>query len=74
MLLNTFYAKYDESTECEIKTKQLSKDMNQLLESISKNEENLLKIEKETIGVQVQLEGELLGLKTKLKDETQKQK
>jgi len=42
--------------------------MNELLESISKNEENLLKIEKETIGVQVQLEGELLGYKTKLKD------
>ena len=46
MLLNTFYAKYDENTECEFKTKQLGRDMNELLESISKNEENLLKIEK----------------------------
>lgn len=48
--------------------------MNQLLETISGNEGNLLKIEKETIGVQVQLEGELLGYKTRLKDETARQK
>lgn len=45
-----------------------------MLKSISNNEELLFKVQKTNINTQVQLEGEMLSEKAKLKELNQKQK
>ena len=74
MLLNTFYKRYQENKTCEQTTKRLTDNIRSLLKQISKNEEMLFKIQKANINQQVQLEGELLSQKHKLKEYNVKNK
>jgi cation transport regulator ChaB len=72
MLLNTFYKRYSENAEYEKEAAKNNEQIKGMLKAISNNEELLFKVQKTNINSQVQMEGELLGEKSKLKDLTQK--
>lgn len=74
MLLNTFYKRYEQNTDYEKRASIINENIKILLKSISKNEELLFKVQKTNINTQVQMEGELLSQKAKLKDLNQKGK
>jgi hypothetical protein len=74
MLLNTFYKRYEENAEYEGRAGRTVDSIRALIKTISYNEELLFKVQKLNINHQVQLEGELLSEKNKLKEETQKAK
>ncbi len=74
MLLNTFYKRYEENAEYESRAGKTVDNIRALIKTISYNEELLFKVQKLNINHQVQLEGELLSEKNKLKEETQKAK
>jgi hypothetical protein len=67
MLLNTFYKRYEENSDYESRAGKIVESIRTLIKSISYNEELLFKVQKLNINHQVQLEGELLSEKNKLK-------
>lgn len=68
MLLNTYYKRYEENADHEQQASIINENIKILLKSISKNEELLFKVQKSNINTQVQMEGEFLSEKAKLKD------
>ena len=72
ILLNTFYKRYEENQDYELRAGKLGEGIRTMIRSISYNEEMLFKGQKANINHQVQLEGELLGEKGKLKEEVQR--
>lgn len=68
MLLNTFYKRYQENADYEAQTAKNNDHIRALIKSISGNEQLLFKVQKQNINSQVQMEGELLSEKSKLKD------
>lgn len=68
MLLNTYYKRYEENADHEQRASIINENIKILLKSISKNEELLFKVQKSNINTQVQMEGEFLSEKAKLKD------
>ena len=68
MLLNTFYKRYDENAEYEKQAGFINENVKMMLKTISSHEELLFKVQKTNINSQVQMEGELLSEKAKLKE------
>ena len=73
-LLNTFYSSYQESENNHAKIDALNSTMAYLIRGISMDEEKILQVQKAQINEQLQLEGELMAQKNRIKEEATKKR